>query len=58
MEEAEARARQLGASVAQCTVRVGNVASEGLVEKCGYKPTVTFFNVFSGNHVTVYPKLL
>jgi ribosomal protein S18 acetylase RimI-like enzyme len=58
VEEAEARGRQLGARVAQCTIRVGNIGSEGLFKKCGYTATVTFANVSNGNQVTVYQKLL
>ena len=58
VEEAEARARHLGARVAQCTIRVGNTESEGLFKKCGYTATVTFVNASNGNQVTVYQKLL
>jgi len=56
--EAEARARQLGARVAQCTIRVGNAPSEGLFKKAGYISTVTFVNAANGNRVTVYQKVL
>ena len=56
--EAEARAIQLGARIAQCTIRVGNDASERLFRKSGYVPGVTFFNATSGNHVTAYQKAL
>jgi GNAT superfamily N-acetyltransferase len=56
--EAEARARQLGARIAQCTIRVGNKDSERLFRKKGYMPTVTFSNVDSGNRATVYQKTL
>ena len=58
LEAAEARARQLGARVAQCTIRVGNVESEGLFRKRGYVGTVTFRNEDSGHDVTVYQRVL
>jgi ribosomal protein S18 acetylase RimI-like enzyme len=58
VEEAEARAVQLGARVAQCTIRSGNGESERLFRKRGYVPGATFFNVDSGNQVTVYQKAL
>ncbi len=58
LQEAEARARQLGARVAQCTIRVDNEASERLARKRGYSPTVTFVNQQNGNQVTVYQKVL
>lgn len=56
--EAEKRARTLGARITQCTIRVGNVESEGLFKKCGYAPSVTFDNVRTRNKVTVYVKVL
>jgi len=58
VEHAEARARELGARVAQCTIRVGNAESEGLFKKNGYTATITFTNERSGNEVTVYQKVL
>lgn len=58
LEAAEERARQLGARVAQCTIRVGNVESDGLFKKKGYTGTVTFRNADSGNDVTVYQRVL
>ena len=56
--EAEAKAKQLGARVTQCTIKIGNEASEGLFRKQEYSPTVTFLNEQSGNRVTVYQKVL
>lgn len=56
--EAEKLAVQLGARVAQCTIRVGNEASEALFRKNDYMPTVTFFNAGTGNSVTAYQKVL
>jgi N-acetylglutamate synthase-like GNAT family acetyltransferase len=58
LQNAEARALQLGARIAQCTIRDGNAASEGLFKKTGYVATVTFLNRRSGNRVTVYQKAL
>jgi len=58
LQQAEARAKQLGASVARCTIRVGNEASEALFEKHEYHRTVIFLNQRSGNRVAVYQKVL
>jgi group I intron endonuclease len=58
LREAEARACDMGARIAQCTIRVGNDASEGLFKKYGYTPTVTFLNRENGNQVAVYQKVL
>lgn len=58
LKSAEARAVELRTRVAQCTIRVGNEPSEGLFRKFGYLPTVSFFNVRSGNDVRVYQKAL
>lgn len=58
VEDAEDRARQLGARIAQCTIRAGNAASEALFKKRGYWPTVTFWNEGTENKVTVYQKVL
>ena len=56
--EAESKAKKLGACVAQCTIRVGNIKSEGLFKKNGYVATVTFINERNKNQVTVYQKVL
>jgi GNAT superfamily N-acetyltransferase len=58
IEEAEHRTRELGGRVAQCTIRVGNVASEAVFTKRGFAPTVTFRNERTGNDVTVYQKVV
>ncbi|MEK7996650.1 MAG: GNAT family N-acetyltransferase [Planctomycetota bacterium] len=58
LQKAETRAMELGAGIAQCTIRVGNQESEGLFTKHGYTATVTFLNQQSGNRVTVYQKIL
>jgi N-acetylglutamate synthase-like GNAT family acetyltransferase len=56
--EALAKAKQLGAKVAQCTIRVGNTESEGLFTKHGFSPGVTFTNHGTGNRVTTFQKAL
>lgn len=58
LAEAEAKAKQLGARMAQCTIRVGNVASEQLFMQGGYKATLIFTNQGNENQVTVYQKVL
>ena len=58
LKQAEAKARQMNARVAQCTIRVGNQESEGLFKKHGYTPTVTFLNRQTRNRVTVNQKVL
>jgi len=58
VEEVEVRACRLGARIAQCTIRIGNAASEAVFTKRGFVATVTFRNAQSGNDVTVYQKVL
>jgi ribosomal protein S18 acetylase RimI-like enzyme len=56
--EAERRARDMGSRIAQCTIRVGNVASEGIFTRRGFAPTATFRNERTGNEVRVYQKVV
>ena len=58
LREAEDKAKELGARVVQCTIRVGNEASETLFKKYGFVATITFLNKQNGNKVTVYQKAL
>ena len=58
LRDAEKRATDLGASLCQCTIRVGNEASEGLFRACGYALTAKFVNEQTGNVVGVYQKVL
>lgn len=58
IEEAERKATQLGARIAQCTIRVGNRESEELFKSSGYTPGATFLNNENNNQVTVYQKAL
>ena len=55
---AEARARQMGKTTIQCTIRKGNKESEGLFRSIGYRRTTTFYNPRSENYVAVWQKLL
>jgi ribosomal protein S18 acetylase RimI-like enzyme len=58
LQEAESRAKEIGGKIAQCTIRVGNEASETLFKKHGFVATVTFSNTQNGNKVTVFQKVL
>jgi GNAT superfamily N-acetyltransferase len=58
VEEAERRAREFGSRIAQCTIRVGNTASEAVFAKRGFSPTVTFRNERTQNDVRVYQKVI
>jgi N-acetylglutamate synthase-like GNAT family acetyltransferase len=58
VQKAKEKASQIGARIAQCTIRVGNKESGGLFTKNGYVATVTFLNKRNGNQVTVYQKVL
>jgi ribosomal protein S18 acetylase RimI-like enzyme len=54
--KAEAHAKQEGASIVQCTVRMGNIESEVLFSKMGYAAGVVFANRETGRAVRVYQK--
>lgn len=56
--KAEALARASGARLLQCTIRAGNVASEGMFKKAGFERGVTFHNHDTGNSVSVWAKAL
>lgn len=58
LELAERKAREGGAKILQCTVRVGNLASMSLFDKHHFVKTVTFFNEESGNWVQVLQKCM
>jgi len=58
VEEAEDRGREVGGRIAQCTIRVGNAASEAVFTKRGFTATVTFRNARTGNEVRVYQKVI
>lgn len=56
--QAERKAVQTGARIAQCTIRDSNAASIKLFLSSGYKHTVTFMNQVTGNSVMVLQKLI
>jgi len=54
LAKAEDRARQLGARMTQCTIRLGNAASERTFLKAGYSRTLVFKNPNTNHDVGVY----
>jgi GNAT superfamily N-acetyltransferase len=58
IELAEEKARIGNARVAQCTIRVGNEASEQTFRRSGYREACCFFNARKGHHVAVWQKVL
>ena len=52
------QAMEKGARIAQCTIREGNIRSEGLFVSEGFARTSAFFNQMSGNTVFVLQKAL
>ena len=58
LQKAEAKAKELNARIVQCTIRVGNEASENLFKKYGFNETATFLNEQNGNKVTAYQKVI
>lgn len=58
VRRAEEAALRGGACIAQCTIRVGNRASEHVFQRSGYTQTVRFHNPSSGNDVGVWQKAL
>lgn len=56
--EAERLARTNGARILQCTIRIGNLGSQGLFEGFGFIHIGTFSNQRSGNNVGIYQKVL
>lgn len=58
VKRAEERAKQDGARLLQCTIRVGNEASEGLFTASDFIAGPVFHNPDSGNNVRVWSKPL
>jgi len=58
LQRAEVEAKEQGARLLQCTIRVGNEESEGLFAKAKFKRGVAFLNPQSGNVVCVWAKAL
>lgn len=58
LANALAHSKSVGARIAQCTIRDGNIESRNLFIKNGFVATVSFLNCQSGNQVNVYQKSL
>jgi GNAT superfamily N-acetyltransferase len=55
---AEEKARQGGATIVQCTIRVGNEASEQAFRRSGYREACCFYNAKTDRYVGVWQKVL
>lgn len=58
IRRAEEKARNGNARIVQCTIRVGNEASERAFRRRGYRETCSFFNGRTHNYVAVWQKVL
>ncbi len=58
IRRAEEKAKSGGARITQCTIRVGNEASEQTFRRSGYREVCCFFNTGSNNYVAVWQKVL
>lgn len=58
IRRAEEKAKTGRARIIQCTIRVGNEASEGAFRRSGYREACCFLNAGTGNHVAVWQKVL
>ena len=58
IRRAEDKAKSGGARIVQCTIRVGNEASEQTFRRCGYRESCCFFNAGTSNHVAVWQKVM
>jgi RimJ/RimL family protein N-acetyltransferase len=58
IQRAEEKAKQGGARIVQCTIRVGNVESEGAFRKHGYTQATCFYNERTKNYVGVWQKVI
>jgi GNAT superfamily N-acetyltransferase len=58
IQQAEGKAKQGGARIVQCTIRVGNVESEGAFRKRGYVQATSFYNSRTENYVGVWQKVI
>lgn len=56
--EAEDKARRGAARIVQCTIRVGNEASERAFRRSGYREACCFFNARTDNYVAVWQKVV
>lgn len=48
--------KKRGVRILQCTIRDGNIGSENLFTSSGFSKTSSFYNLNSGNNVSVYQK--
>jgi N-acetylglutamate synthase-like GNAT family acetyltransferase len=55
---AEEKAKKGDARIAQCTIRVGNEASEETFRRSGFLEACCFFNARTNNYVAVWQKVL
>jgi N-acetylglutamate synthase-like GNAT family acetyltransferase len=55
---AEERASEGNARLVQCTIRVGNTASEEAFRRSGFRESCCFFNSKTENYVSVWQKTL
>jgi|ERR1700722_19740821 len=58
IRQAEAKAKSGAARIVQCTIRVGNEASEHAFRRSGYREACCFFNASTNNYVAVWQKVL
>ncbi|SRR5260370_23485250 len=58
IQRAEEKAKDGGARIIQCTIRVGNVESEGAFRKQGYTHVNSFHNSRTNNYVAVWQKVV
>jgi ribosomal protein S18 acetylase RimI-like enzyme len=58
IRRAEQKAQRANARIAQCTIRVGNEASEQTFRRSGYREVCSFFNAELDRYVAVWQKVL
>lgn len=58
IQRAEQKAKDGDARIVQCTIRVGNIESEGAFRKQGYAQTTCFYNSRTHNYVAVWQKVI
>lgn len=58
LKRAEDRAVELGARIAQCTIRTTNTPSINFFTKHGYRSVISFRNVYTGNALMVFQRSL
>jgi GNAT superfamily N-acetyltransferase len=58
IHRAEDKAKQNRGRIVQCTIRVGNEASEQAFRRSGYREVCCFFNASTNNYIAVWQKVL